>query len=136
MTVCVCYSVGLLRAEIESAKPNNNSLIVIDRFEISCWTVVSKVFNLVACTNSFFMQELCSREEALTRATLQHKLHEEYLREREYELHLRELTIVEREITMHLGATNTPKPYPAKRKNKFTRSKVLKQGGISEPTGW
>ena len=80
-----------------------------------------------------FTQELCSREEALTRATLQHKLQEDYLRERERNLHERELTIVEKEIIMHLGANL--KPHPAKRKNKLSRSKLLRLGGISEPTG-
>ncbi|XP_076818975.1 uncharacterized protein LOC143464840 [Clavelina lepadiformis] len=81
-------------------------------------------------------KELCSREEALTRATLQHKLHEEYLRERERELHQRELTIVERELQFHLGNNDgsapTHKPHPAKRK--FKRSKLIKHGGIGEPT--
>ena len=78
-------------------------------------------------------QELCNREEALTRATLQHKLQEEHLRERERELHLRELSLIEKEIAMHVGESN--KPAPAKRKNRFSRSKVAKLGGISEPTG-
>nr|CAB3263622.1 MAPKKK9/10/11 mitogen-activated protein kinase kinase kinase 10 [Phallusia mammillata] len=76
-------------------------------------------------------KELCSREEALTRATLQHKLHEEYLRERERELHERELDIVQRELNMYLVTPSvTDKPHPAKRKGKFKRQKIH----ISEPT--
>nr|XP_018669929.1 mitogen-activated protein kinase kinase kinase 11 [Ciona intestinalis] len=84
-------------------------------------------------------KELCSREEALTRATLQHKLHEEYLKERERELHERELIVVERELNIYLSKKpgDSPvqgKPNPAKRKGKFKRSRVAKHGGISEPT--
>uniref|UniRef100_H2Y408 mitogen-activated protein kinase kinase kinase n=1 Tax=Ciona savignyi TaxID=51511 RepID=H2Y408_CIOSA len=84
-------------------------------------------------------KELCSREEALTRATLQHKLQEEYLKERERELHERELVVVERELNIYLqkkgeDSSTQGKPHPAKRKGKFKRSKVAKHGGISEPT--
>lgn len=69
----------------------------------------------------------------MTRATLQHKLHEEYLHERERELHERELRIVQRELGMYLKPGD--KPQPAKRKGKIKIHKIKERGGISEPTG-
>ena len=60
-------------------------------------------------------------------------MYEERLRERERDLHRRELLVVGREMRVHLN--NDVKPPPAKRKDKLKRNKVAKHGGISGPTG-
>lgn len=87
------------------------------------------------------LQELRSREEELTRAALQHKLHAEYLNKVQRELQEREVGIVERELkiaiheTAQREAAEAKPPRPAKRQGKFKRSKLEKRGWISGPTG-
>ena len=88
----------------------------------------------------FIFQELRSREEELTKAQLQQKHQEEFLRKREQEIAEREIELVERELNIMILQQVMNKPMPHKRKGKFKRNrlqKLLKAGGksISEPSG-
>lgn len=82
-------------------------------------------------------QELRSREEELTRATLQQKSHEELLKRREQQLAEREINVLERELNILIFQLNKDKPNVKKRKGKFKRSRLkLKDGNrISLPSG-
>ena len=102
-----------------------------------CWTCfLTIVWSLFL---SIPFQELRSREEELTKAALQQKLQEEFLRRREQELAEREIDLLEREINIMILQQVISKPTPRKRKGKFKKSrlKLLKSGGksISEPSG-
>ncbi|XP_013392765.1 uncharacterized protein LOC106164541 isoform X2 [Lingula anatina] len=81
-------------------------------------------------------KELRSREEELTKAALQQKLQEEFLRKREQELAEREIDLLERELNVMILQQVMSKPTPKKRKGKFNkkRLKQLKHGQISEPS--
>ena len=85
------------------------------------------------------MQELRSREEELTKAAMEQKMQEEFLRKREQELAEREIELVERELNIMILQQIMNKPTPKKRKGKFKKSrlKLLKSGGknISTPSG-
>lgn len=82
-------------------------------------------------------KELRSREDELTRATVQHKMQAEYLSNIQRELQEREVGIVERELKMAIHeATEPGPPKPAKRHGRFKRSKLEKKGGISAPTNF
>ncbi len=84
-------------------------------------------------------QELRSREEEITKAAVQQKMQEEFLRKREKELAEREIELVERELNIMILQQIMNKPTPKKRKGKFKKSrlKLLKSGGknISTPSG-
>lgn len=86
-----------------------------------------------------FLQELRCREEELTKALLQQKVHEELLKKREIELHEREIDLLERELNVMILQQQQDRPTPKKRKGKFKKSrlKLLKYGGqqISMPSG-
>lgn len=84
-----------------------------------------------------FLQELRSREEELTRATLQQKSQEELLKRREQQLAEREINVLERELNILIFQLNKDKPNVKKRKGKFKRSRLkLKDGNrISLPSG-
>lgn len=86
---------------------------------------------------SSYQQELRSREEELTRATLQQKSHEELLKRREQQLAEREINVLERELNILIFQLNKDKPNVKKRKGKFKRSRLkLKDGNrISLPSG-
>ncbi|KAG1654165.1 Mitogen-activated protein kinase kinase kinase 9 [Nymphon striatum] len=83
-------------------------------------------------------KELRCREEELTKAVLQQKLHEEFLKKREQELVEREIDLLERELNIIILQQQQGKPTPNKRKGKFKKSqlKLLKGGGqhISMPS--
>lgn len=85
------------------------------------------------------LQELRSREEELTKAALQQKLQEEFLKKREQELAEREIDLLERELNIMILQQIMNKPTPKKRKGKFKKNRLNKQrsGGktISEPSG-
>ena len=95
----------------------------------------------ITCFNAlFFLQELRSREEELTKASLQQKHQEEFLRKREEEIAEREIALLERELNIMILQQVMHKPQPNKRRGKFKKSrlqKVLKSGSksISEPLG-
>lgn len=98
------------------------------------------VFLLHCINTSPFLQELRSREEELTKAALQQKHQEEFLRKREQEIAEREIELLERELNIMILQQVMHKPMPHKRKGKFKRNKLqklLKAGGksISEPSG-
>ena len=83
-------------------------------------------------------QELRCREEELTKALLQQKIQEEFLRKREQELAEREIDLLERELNIMILQQQQGRPTPKKRKGKFKKSrlKLLKSGGqISMPCG-
>lgn len=87
---------------------------------------------------NFFVQELRCREEELTKALLQQKIQEEFLRKREQELAEREIDLLERELNIMILQQQQGRPTPKKRKGKFKKSrlKLLKSGGqISMPCG-
>lgn len=78
------------------------------------------------------------REEELTKALLQQKIQEEFLRKREQELAEREIDLLERELNIMILQQQQGRPTPKKRKGKFRKSrlKLLKSGGqISMPSG-
>ena len=87
----------------------------------------------------YCFQELRSREEELTKAAVQQKIQEEFLKKREQELAEREIDLLERELNVMILQQIMNKPEPKKRKGKFKKSrlKLLKSGGknISEPSG-
>jgi len=89
------------------------------------------------CVRTWFLQELCSREEELTQATLQQKSQEELLKRREQQLAEREINVLERELNILIFQLNKDKPNVKKRKGKFKRSRLkLKDGNrISLPSG-
>ncbi|XP_035213319.1 mitogen-activated protein kinase kinase kinase 11-like isoform X2 [Stegodyphus dumicola] len=81
-------------------------------------------------------KELRCREEELTKALLQQKIQEEFLRKREQELAEREIDLLERELNIMILQQQQGRPTPKKRKGKFKKSrlKLLKSGGqISMP---
>ncbi|KAJ2951708.1 hypothetical protein O0L34_g13870 [Tuta absoluta] len=81
-------------------------------------------------------KELRCREEELTRAQLQQRLHEQNLAQKERELEMREIDLATRELHILIFASNmshTQPPQPNKRKGKFSKLKLLKKDTISSP---
>lgn len=94
--------------------------------------------NIFYSSTIFLFQELRCREEELTKALLQQKIQEEFLRKREQELAEREIDLLERELNIMILQQQQGRPTPKKRKGKFKKSrlKLLKSGGqISMPCG-
>nr|XP_060617679.1 mitogen-activated protein kinase kinase kinase 9 isoform X2 [Anolis sagrei ordinatus] len=81
-------------------------------------------------------KELRTWEEELTRAAVQQKNHEEFLRQREQELAEREIDILERELNIIIHQLCQEKPRVKKRMGKFRRNCLkLKDGNrISLPS--
>ncbi|XP_070578982.1 mitogen-activated protein kinase kinase kinase 9-like isoform X2 [Ptychodera flava] len=83
-------------------------------------------------------KELRTREEELSRAAIQQKYQEEFLRKREQELAEREIDLLERELNIMILQQQEEKPTPKKRKGKFKKSRLkLKKDGakrISMPS--
>ncbi|XP_061467156.1 mitogen-activated protein kinase kinase kinase 9 isoform X3 [Rhineura floridana] len=81
-------------------------------------------------------KELRTWEEELTRAAVEQKNHEEFLRRREQELAEREIDILERELNIIIHQLCQEKPHVKKRMGKFRRNRLkLKDGNcISLPS--
>ena len=75
----------------------------------------------------------------MSKAAVQQKVQEEFLKQREEELAEREIELVERELNIMILQQIMNKPTPKKRKGKFKkqRLKLLRSGGknISQPSG-
>ncbi|GFQ64571.1 mitogen-activated protein kinase kinase kinase 9 [Trichonephila clavata] len=94
---------------------------------------IADMFHELRCKE----KELRCREEELTKALLQQKIQEEFLRKREQELAEREIDLLERELNIMILQQQQGRPTPKKRKGKFRKSrlKLLKSGGqISMPS--
>ncbi|XP_049875019.1 mitogen-activated protein kinase kinase kinase 11 [Pectinophora gossypiella] len=78
-------------------------------------------------------KELRCREEELTRAQLQQRLHEQNLAQKERELEMREIDLAARELHILIFASMSQPPQPNKRKGKFSKIKLLKKDTISSP---
>ncbi|XP_042913371.1 mitogen-activated protein kinase kinase kinase 9 isoform X2 [Parasteatoda tepidariorum] len=94
---------------------------------------IAEMFHELRCKE----KELRCREEELTKALLQQKIQEEFLRKREQELAEREIDLLERELNIMILQQQQGRPTPKKRKGKFKKSrlKLLKSGGqISMPS--
>ncbi|XP_014667455.1 PREDICTED: mitogen-activated protein kinase kinase kinase 9-like [Priapulus caudatus] len=95
---------------------------------------IEDMFHELKCKEN----ELRSREEEVTRALLQQKAQEEFLKQREQELAEREIDLLERELNIMILSQQNDKPVPNKRKGKFKKSrlKLLKGGSnlISRPS--
>lgn len=89
---------------------------------------IEEMFHELRCKE----KELRCREEELTKALLQQKIHEEFLRKREKELAEREIDLLQRELNVIFLQQQEGKPTPKKRKGKFKKSrlKLLKCGGL------
>ncbi|XP_067125231.1 mitogen-activated protein kinase kinase kinase 10-like isoform X2 [Centruroides vittatus] len=95
---------------------------------------IAEMFHELRCKE----KELRCREEELTKALLQQKIQEEFLKKREQELAEREIDLLERELNIMILQQQQGRPTPKKRKGKFKKSrlKLLKYGGqqISMPS--
>lgn len=84
-------------------------------------------------------KELRCREEELTKAALQQKIHEELLKKREQELAEREIDLLGRELNVIILQQDISKPTPKKRKGKFKKMRLKMESGgktISEPSNF
>ncbi|XP_067124061.1 mitogen-activated protein kinase kinase kinase 11-like isoform X2 [Centruroides vittatus] len=81
---------------------------------------IEEMFHELRCKE----KELRCREEELTKALLQQKIHEEFLRKREKELAEREIDLLQRELNVIFLQQQEGKPTPKKRKGKFKKSRL------------
>ena len=86
------------------------------------------------------MQRLFEEYEEIQKEQERQRKIQKRLMKQIAEVHQREINVVAREMSLHnnnkkLENARYNKPRPPKRLGKFKRSKLLKLGGISEPSG-
>ena len=86
------------------------------------------------------MQRLFEEYEAMQKEQERQRKMQKKLMKQIAEVQQREINVVAREMSLHnnnkmLESSRYNKPRPPKRLGKFKRSKLLKLGGISEPSG-